>query len=250
MAERLDRHRVAIATGLFAAVLLVGALTQFLPRLTRQGEVVSNTPVRSDFAAVQPIVLEPGARVCLGDVTFDPAVRSAQLTFAPSATGSAPTRLTLEAFAPGYRASAATEIARGQGGRLDIPFAPPRRGTIGTLCVRNSGARTTALAGTGDPRALTRSAIVVDGQRTGQAFSVTLHEAGGRSLLDRTGQLADRTAALSAVGPWLVWLLLPLLLLGVPAAVLVALRLALRDPDPPAANAQADLGRSSRRDRQ
>ena len=246
MAERLDRHSVAIATGLFLAVLLIGALTQFLPRLTQAGEVVSNTPVRSDFAAVQPIVLEPGARVCLGAVTFDPAVRSAQLTFAPSATGSAPTRLTLEASAPGYRASATAEIARGQGGRLDIPFAPPRRGGVGSLCVRNSGARTTALAGTADSRALTRSTIVADGERTARAFSVTLREAGGRSLLDRTGQLVDRTAALSAVSPWLVWLLLPLLLLGVPAAVLVALRLALREPDPPAADARGDLGRPSR----
>ena len=168
---------------MFVAVLLIGALTQFLPRLTRAGEVVNNTPVRSDFAAVQPIVLEPGARACLGDVTFDPAVRSAQLTFAPSVTGSAPTRLTLEASAPDYRASATVEIAHGQGGRLDIPFAPPRRGAIGTLCIRNGGRRTTALAGTADSRALTRSTIVVDGERQGRAFSVTLHEAGGRSLL-------------------------------------------------------------------
>lgn len=241
MADRFDRYRAAIVTALFLAVLLIGGLTQFLPRLTQAGEVVSNTPVRSDFASVQPIVLTPGARACIDEVTFDPAVRAAQLTFAPSPSGSAPTQLTLEASAPGYRTSATTKIVRGQGGRLDIPFAPPRRGAIGMLCVRNSGRRSTALAGTADPRALTRSTIVVDGERTGRAFSVTLHEAGGRSLLSRTSQLVERTAALSAVGPWMLWLLLPLLLLGAPAGVLLALRLALRDPDPSLADARPDL---------
>jgi hypothetical protein len=246
MAERLDRHRVAIATVAFLAVLLLGAVTQFLPRLTRQAEVVSNTPVRADLASVQPIVLNPGARACIGDVTFDPTVRTAQLAFAPSAVGSAPTRLTLEASGPGYRATGTTVVARGQGGRLDIPFSPPRRGMVGTLCVHNSGRRTTALAGTADPRALTRSTMLVDGVRQGRAFSVTLLEAGGRSLLGRTAQLVDRTAALSAVGPWLVWMLIPLLLLGVPAAVVLALGLALRESEPHV----ADGDESSRPHRQ
>jgi hypothetical protein len=250
MAERFDRHRIAIATALFVAVLLVGAVTQFLPRLTQQGDVVSSTPVRADLASVHPIVLEPGARACLGDVTFDPAVRVAQLTLAPSATGSAPTRLTLVASGPGYRAMATTTLVRGQGGRLDVPISPPRDGVLGTLCVRNDGRHTTALAGTADPRALTRSAIVVDGERSGQGFSVILREAGGRSLLSRTSQIVDRTAALSAVGPWLLWLLIPLLALGMPAAVAMALRLALREPDPPLAGAQPDPATRNRPDRE
>jgi hypothetical protein len=242
MRERWDAHRTGIVTALFVLVLLLGAVTQFLPRLTQRGDVVSSTPVRADLAAVHPIALAPGARACLDQVTLDAAARIAQVTIASTVGGNDGTRLALETSGVGTRATATVVVPPGMAGPLEIPFTPPAHGAIGTLCVRNVGHHRVALAGTGDPRALTRSTIVVDGQRQGEAFSLTLREAGDRSLLDRVSQLVDRTAALSAVGPWLLWLLIPLLLLGVPAAVLVALRIALRDLEP----AGADAGRSNR----
>ncbi|HEV7772187.1 MAG TPA: hypothetical protein VGO48_02725 [Conexibacter sp.] len=242
MRERFDHHRTALVTAVFVVVLLLGAATQFLPRLTQRGDVVSSTPVRADLASVQPIVLAPGARACLEQVTLDAAARIAQVTIASTAGGNAGTRLALETSGAGDRATATAIVAPGQAGPLDIPFTPPPHGAIGTVCVRNTGAHRVALAGTADPRALTRSTIVIDGARQGQAFSLTLREAGDRSLLNRVSQLVDRTAALSAVGPWLLWLLIPLLLLGVPAGVVAALRIALRDPDP----VGADTGRPNR----
>jgi hypothetical protein len=232
MRERWDAHHTAIVTALFVLVLLLGAVTQFLPRLTQRGDVVSSTPVRSDLASLHPIALAPRARVCLDQVTLDAAARIAQVTIASTVGGNDGTRLELETAGAGTRATATAAVAPGMAGPLEIPFTPPPHGAIGTLCVRNVGHHRVALAGTGDPRALTRSTIVVDGQRQGEAFSLTLREAGDRSLLDRVSQLVDRTTALSAVGSWLLWLLIPLLVLGVPAAVVAALRIALRDPDP------------------
>jgi hypothetical protein len=245
MAERLDRNRTAIVTALFVAVLTLGALTQFLPRLTQSGDVVTSTPVRQDLAAVQAIVLHPGERACLSQVTLDRAAGVARVGLAPNALGAAPTKLALAASAPGYRAAATISVARGQGGQLQIPFAPPRRTAIGALCLRNGGRRTVALAGTADPRALTRSKMTLDGAPRNDAFSLTLLAAGQRTLLDRFAQLVARTAALSAVGPWMLWLLLPLLLLGVPVLVLAALRAAVHQPDATDPDAQRATTQSS-----
>jgi hypothetical protein len=229
MAERFDRHRAGIATGLAIAILLLVASTQLLPWLTQQRDEVVTTPVRSDLSVVHPIPIAAGERVCLGEVTLDPSAQIARLTLAePVAAGA---RLAIETAGAGQ--AAAVALAPQPSGHVDLPVAMPEQAAVGTLCVRNLGARTVRLAGTGDPRALTRSAIVVDGERSGQGYTVTLLAADRRSLLERVPQLVDRAAALSSVGPWLLWLLLPLVLLGVPAAVIAALHLALRDTEPP-----------------
>ena len=237
MRERLDRNRAALAVALFAAVLVLGAATQLVPRLTQRDEVVSSTPVRVDLAAIAPIVVQPGARACLSDVTFDRAAGVARIALAPSATSANATRLALETSAPGYRASTVASVEPLRAYEYEIPFTPPHRSAIGTLCIHNLGPHATPLAGTADPRALTRSTLVVAGRRQAQAFSLTLLEARRRSPLARVSQLVDRAAALSAVGPWLLWLLIPLLLIGGPTAVGAALWLALREPEPPGVGA-------------
>jgi hypothetical protein len=231
MAERFDRHRAAMATTVAVAIVLLVTATQLLPWLTRKADVVSSTPVRADLASIAPIALSVGQRVCVGEVTLDPQARVAQLILArPAPAGG---RLAVETAGGRYRATATAPLAPLQAGRLDVPISPPDEAVLGRLCVRNAGRGTIVLAGTADPRALTRSTIVVDGKRADRAFSLILREAGTRSFLDRIPQFVDRAAALNAVGPWLLWLLVPLLLLGVPAAVVCALHLALREPDPP-----------------
>jgi hypothetical protein len=229
MAERFDRNRAAIAAALCIAVIVLALATQIVPWLTMQRDVVSSTPIRNELTFLQPIVLHAGQRGCLDDVTLDPSTQVARLTIgrAPLSGG----RLSIETAGPGYRATVTARTS--QSGQLDIPFSPPRRGVVGTLCARNAGRGTIELAGTADSRALTRSSIAIDGVQHPEAFSLTLLETGRRSYLDRVPQLVDRVTALSALGPWFLWLLVPLLVVGVPAGVIAALYLALREPDPP-----------------
>jgi hypothetical protein len=238
MAERLARHRVALATGVLLAVLALGAATQFLPWLTRDGEVLSSTPVRTELLAPQDVVLKPRQQACVADVPFDPRGGVARVTIADAAAR--PARLSLATSSGGYRAGTAAPVPARYEGPLDIPFEPPARDTIGTLCVGNAGARPVALAGTVHPWAILRPQMTLDGQPVAEAFTLTLLEPGRRSFLARVPQLVDRAAALSAVGPWLFWLLLALVVVGVPACVSAALGLALRAPTPSTA---ADAGR-------
>ncbi|MBS1868509.1 MAG: hypothetical protein JSS99_02500 [Actinobacteria bacterium] len=231
MAERFDRHRAALAAGLLLAVVLVVAAIWFVPWLTRAGEATSSTPVRTELLAPHAIVLRAGQRACVASVPFEPRGRVAQVTIARAAR--VPTRLALETSAGGgYRASALARVPARYAGTLDVPFAPPPRSTIGTLCVRNPGPRTVALAGTVHPWAIVRPRMTLDAQPVAEAFTLTLHEASRRSLLARVPQLVDRATALGAAGPWLLWLLIALLVVGLPAAVTAALWLALRAPTP------------------
>jgi hypothetical protein len=234
MADRLDRNFTRIVVAVLLAVLLLGGATQFLPWLTRSRDALTSTPVRTEVAGAQMVALRTGQRACLDDVPLEASTRVAQVTIARAAPGE--TRLSLETAGGSYRARTTARIPPRQTGQLDIRFSPPRRAAIGVLCVRNAGRGTVALAGTDHPWALTRSTMTVDGEPRARAFSLTLREADRRPLLGRVPQLADRAAALSAVGPWLLWLLIPLLVVGVPACVIVALRLALREPSwPPSA---------------
>ncbi|HEX7292238.1 MAG TPA: hypothetical protein VF250_14030 [Conexibacter sp.] len=238
MADRLARHRVALAVGTLLAVVALVAATQILPWLTRDREVVSSTPVRTELLAPQEIALQPGQRACVARVPFDPDGRVARVTIARAGAG--PARLSLAASGGAYRAQASARVPADYEGALDIPFAPPTRDLIGTLCVGNAGGRAIALAGTVHPWAIVRPQMTLDGQPVAEAFTLTLLEPGRRSYLARVPQLVERAAALSAVGPWLFWLLLALLVVGVPAGVTAALTLALRAPTPSTA---ADAGR-------
>ncbi len=215
------------AVALCVGTLLLGA-GALAPRLLRASAVTSGTPVRLDAVTV-PIALAPGQRVCIGGVTLDTDSERARLTLLSADAGV--TRLRLTASAPAYRSEGSVPLTPAQDTArpLDVALTPPHAATLGSVCLATSGAGSVQLAGTADPRALTRLHATLDGAPQTQAFSLTLLEARERSPLARVGQLVSRAAALSPAGPWLFWLLMPLLVLGMPALVVAALALALRD---------------------
>ena len=226
-------HAVA---GLCIVVIVLGAAAM-LPRLLREYPATSSTPVRRD-AVTLPLELAPRQPVCLDGVTLDTDSEIAQLTLLHvGATGA---RMRVTATAPSYRSEGSAVLAPLQAGAnpIDVPLTPPRTATIGRICAVTSGPARVRLAGTADPRALTRTQVTYGGAPLRQAPALTLTEARARSPLARVGQLVDRAAALSPAGPWLFWTLLPLLVLGLPVLVITALLLALRAEDDPPTGAR------------
>ena len=223
----------ALVAAVCAGAIAVGAVVTLMPPLLHDGTAISSTPIRSDRVA-HDVTLARGERACLDQVALDrdSAVARLLVRRVPQAGGA----LRLEVAAPGYRASGRVavppQLATADGSHLDVPLSPPPpRSTVRTLCVQSVGAARLTLVGTDQARALTRSRASLDGTPLPQAFSLTLVQAQRRSALARTPELIDRAAALSPFGPWLFWVLLPLLLLGVPLLVVAALYLALRSPD-------------------
>jgi len=222
--------RPGLVAGACAAAIVAGALALLLPALLAARTATSSTPVRHDLVA-HDIALAAGQRVCVANVPYDRDSAVARLWVRRAPDGGA---LRVVATAPRYRARGDAVLAPTQatagGTAVDVRLAPPATAIAGTLCATNAGSGPIVLVGTDQARAIERTSASLDGTPLRQAPSLSLLEARERSVLARTGELLDRAAALGPFGPWLLWALLPLVVLGVPALVVTALLRALRDP--------------------
>jgi len=225
-------RRALLSAALLLAVVALAFLTQMLPRLDRHEATSAGTPVPFGTRAQADIALAPGSEACEPHITIDAAAGTATIATRPPGRRPTP-QLLLTLSGPGYR-----ERVRLAGGatvaqQVSARIASPARSLVGTACVRNMGAVPVIVSGSGDPRVLTRTRATLDGRQQAAAFILTFQESASHGVLADLPDMIDRAATFSAAGPWLFWLLLPLLVLGVPLAVAVALLLALRSPDAP-----------------
>jgi hypothetical protein len=217
-------------TAVAVVALLAGLANWALPWLVRDRLLPASVPSPRALFAVARVAIGPGQAACSGAVAVDPRGQVARLhVFTLSGAGSALT-LTLH----GARYSARTRIAGGYGQEAEIaaPVSPPRRATIVTACVRNDGRGRAALAASSD-RTRSRSITSVDGRATGKSVWLSFEEAQRHSILDRSGATIARMAVFrpGVVGPWLLWPLAALVLIGIPAGALWVWDRALRDDE-------------------
>lgn len=206
------RPRDAIVPGV--AVLVVVALASFLPWLLADRTARVSTP--SQLAGeVYELALQPGVEACLDSVAFTPATGSVLLRPIGGAAGP------LAVTARSGRWSSRTSVAA-RGGEVFAPIRPPERDVLGDLCVRNRGAEPVSLAGTTDIRAQARGTTRIGDLTLPGDFVFELYEPEGGSIAARLGTLFDRAAVWHPGGSWLLWLLTPLVLVGLPIALLRA----------------------------
>jgi hypothetical protein len=211
--------------------LLIACVAWFGPYLTRERQNLAGVPVPPPFFAQTPVKIGSGSEACLSDVAFDTDAEFVQLT----ALSAPRPPLEVVARAPGYR-----KTGRVPGGleALSTMFAridPPERSVIGTLCIRNRGKRRILLLGTNDGRtSVGRPVTRIDGAEIAPDISVTLYAADNGSVLERLGELVDRAAAFKPglFGlPPLLWIVLLLAALGIPAAAVYAMLSSFREAD-------------------
>ncbi|MDW5593653.1 hypothetical protein VSS74_04855 [Conexibacter stalactiti] len=227
MSDRFPRRTAQAVVLCAAAVLLLAFFVELLPRLTRDQRGIASTPVPTGARNATTLPLEPGQRVCLDGVVVSPDSEVLQLMLDPAEPLPAPPlRVTVNGI--GYDAAA---TVRADEHTLRVPLDPPDETLAAAVCVANRGRRTATLAATADPRVLQRTrATPYGGYPLAVAFQATFTEAEPRSMLGSLDTTAERAATFNALGPWALWLLLPLLGLGVPALLLGAYYLALRRP--------------------
>ncbi|MBA3328848.1 MAG: hypothetical protein H0T43_11165, partial [Solirubrobacterales bacterium] len=114
---------------------------------------------------------------------------------------------------------------------LRTPIDAPARSLLGRLCVVNAGRVGVDLLGTIEPRTQTVSQTTVDGAETPVDPQLTLYEREGRRLISRLPDVLERMATFKGafVAPWVLWILAALTFAGVPAAIVVTIRVALRE---------------------
>ncbi|ADB53894.1 hypothetical protein [Conexibacter woesei] len=226
MRERIARRPAVLALLCAVALLVVALAVEVVPRLTRENEALTSTPVPSGRA---PATLELQARqtACIDEIAFDREGEVLQLLVDLGEPLPAPP-LRVALRAPGY--SDVIRVTPAREHALDLPVAAPRRAALGSICVTNEGRRPTRLAATADPRVLQRTRTRIDGgEPVPIAFLASFRRREPTTLLASVGTTVDRVATFNALGPWALWLLLPLIAGGVPFLVLRSFYVAVRD---------------------
>ncbi len=228
-----------------ALLVVVGMLIWFVPYLGQSRRPVSSTGASPPFYSITPVLLAPGSLACMTNVTIDTNAGLAQFVAIPGPQAAPPLRVS--ARGPDGYHSPAVRLPGGY--RNPTPqiaaIRPPTHALIGQLCVRNVGRVAVSLTGTTEKRTSGREQTVIDGRAVKPDVSLQLLQNRTPTLLEQTPEALQHMATFKGpfVSTALLWLLLVLVVLGVPALVIVAVASAVSTDQParPARRTGADL---------
>ena len=215
------------------AVLALGAWFVVRPFMARQRDYPAEIPSPAALVSVDHVPLARGRPVCSAEVVVEPHSQQARFKIAAPAGPAGELRLSLVATdGSRYRYAVLVPPGAVDGQTLAVPVAPPIRPTEVRACIANHGARPIALLASGD-RTRSRSLATIRGEPTGKSVWFSFYEATPRSITERLPATLARMTTFRPgyVGRGLLWALLALLALGVPAGLVWALRRAFEEEE-------------------
>jgi|SRR5689334_17704533 hypothetical protein len=213
-------RRTVVIVAVAVLALFVGV--KFIPWLTTKQDVLLSSPTSPPFGGgLTWIKLDPGHELCVNPVDLAPNYRTAHLLL------QGPARLALTITAPGY-SSTTHAVTKGEP-VVVLPLARLPRSASGVACMRNDGPQPFQVEGNVEGRTQSRPTALLDGKPIKDDVPISFWrgkpESRAAALLDGIPKMA----VFKPVGAWFFWLMLPLVLLAVPALVITALALGLRD---------------------
>jgi hypothetical protein len=233
------------AVGAGAAVVVLGAGIGLIPSLVRDRDYPAEIPSPPALRETALVDVPAGKRACWRYAVAEHHAGMAR--FKVTTRGRRGSRLGLGLSGPGYRSRTVVPGGYGDNTELHVPIARPPRDVAVLTCVRNAGRRAISLYASRD-RTRSRSLAFVERRPTGASVWFSLFEPAPASLLDRFGATMSRMSAFRAgiVGPWLMWPVALLFVLGVPVLALWAFGRALAEDDlalePGGEGVPADVG--------
>jgi hypothetical protein len=202
-----------------AAVLGLVAAAFFIPFVLRDHDLVASTPSPRPLFDVTPLDLPQGEPLCIHNVTIPRNARQLRLQVI---TGGAPgpqLDITLGRQRVTVPAGYADETT------LSQPIQPPPTATLATVCITRRGDVPAALTATTEERTQSRPQAVIDGRPVKPDAYLAFYEGRTGTPLANSADIVDRMSAFrpGIVGPWLLWPLLALVLLGVPTGLIWAI---------------------------
>jgi hypothetical protein len=221
------------AAAVVLVVVLVGLLLLLVSYLLPTEKPLAGTPSPRALFKATLFTIPPHGRACMSSTTLPPNGRILQLELGEangSAHGSPPMDVLLSA--PGYleRAQLPSEQSEGS---VQVPVRPPRHYVIGSICLVNRGATPAVLAGSTEPRAISRSKLTINGKATEGDIALTFLGRRAESRLSRVGEVFSHASTLTdhLIPVWLVWILAVTALLTAPVAVAAMFWRALREDE-------------------
>jgi hypothetical protein len=218
--------QLAVVAGV--VVVLVGALAWWRPFLTEDRSFPASIPQPPPLFNLPLIALKPGESTCMQPVVVDTHSERAGFVVETNGRPGQPLRVTLTG--PGYRSEGTAPGGYPDHGTALAPVRPPARDVAVRACVENAGRRTISLWGSNDR---TRTPLTATGAATKVNANpvLTFFEAKPSSLAGHLPIAFRRMAEFRPgfVGPWLIWPLAAICVVGLVAGSLWALWRSIRD---------------------
>ncbi|HEY8584411.1 MAG TPA: hypothetical protein VIL49_15745 [Capillimicrobium sp.] len=220
-----------------AIVLLLGALFVVRPFVAAPRDYAASVPSPASLRETSTVPLAPGEPVCFDKAAIE--THSEEVRFNVSSPGAPAPAIEVRIAGEStyrFKATVPPGTLDTQQVRLPIPAAlAPEEVRV---CLRNLGDEPIGLYASAD-RTRSRSQAQVDGETLGQSVWFAFHENVGKTVLERLPSTVERVTVFRAwwVSERVVWLLLALFALGVPAGVVWAYLRGLREDEsaePPA----------------
>ena len=226
----MTRRRLWMILPLLAAIVAMAGLMKWRGTdwLGQERAIVSASPSVGPFGP--PIRLElkhRGDTLCNKGVTFSPDTQV--LRMPTLAVGRPGAHVEVTATAPGYRV--VRRLSGWPDGQdLGVALPTPPRSVVGDVCVKlRRRHERIVFIGTQETRTYARPDLVIDGKPSQADVMMTFYQSKPERFADRLPAMLQHISALSWPAAWLLWILVFAVLIGVPAGVLAALWLALRD---------------------
>jgi hypothetical protein len=196
--------------------------------VTEERELVAAVPSPRPLFEVSLVEVPPGAELCISDVTIPDDAR--QLRAQVGTFGRPGPELDVTLRAPGYSERLTVAAGYADSALIAAAMDPPAAARLGEVCVNHRGSAPIALVGSTEDRTLSRPEGKVGGKVAAADTYLAFYARGSASTVDRAGAIVERMSAFrpGVVGPWLLWPLLALVVLGVPGGVLWAVLRAVR----------------------
>jgi hypothetical protein len=222
------------------AVLVVGAAVWWVPYLTRERDYAAAVAQPLPISQTAFVVLGASQQACFGPVAL--TTDSAQARFQVGTYFRPGPPMAVAVTGPSYRQHASVPGGFADNTTLRVPVRPPAKDLLVDVCIANRGDRRVALHAAAD-RTKVPYVTRVDGHAQAANPDFAFYGAKRTSIVDHLPRIVRRMTLFKFgfVGPWLMWPLLVVTVLGVPLGALWALRraFALDEADeavkPPAA---------------
>jgi hypothetical protein len=201
------------------------------PYVTFDRDVVASTPALGAIESRYTISLRRGDEVCVRPVTLTGRSQLARFRVL-DADGPPVPPLEITARAPGYEAKTTLSGYDAPGDQIPpAKVEAPDRELRGEVCARNTGSEPVELIGTDEIRSQVPAETLLNGEpQPNKEIELTLLEDRKAGLIERPGDLVEHARTLTAdfAPEWLLWIVLVLVVAGIPIGAIAGLYLSVR----------------------
>lgn len=214
-----------------AIVLVLGALFVVRPFVAAPRDYVASMPSPASLRGTSTVPIEPGRRTCFADAAIE--THSEEIRFKVSSPGAPAPAIRVRVRGGPYDYTAELPAGTLDTQQVAVPIPAVPAALPVEVCFSTMGDREGVGLYSSNDRTRSRSLARVDGRDTNQSIWFSFNESHPHTIAERLPTTVERMTTFrpAYVSEGVVWALIVLFVLGVPAGAVFAYVRALRDDE-------------------